>query len=77
MKKTIFLTMCFAILATFPSGSLFAHKTPGEKVDQAIDKTKEGYEHAKEKTKEGYEHAKERTKEKYNETLEKSKIKDL
>jgi hypothetical protein len=67
MKKTTFLLLFFGIagLATFGVSSLCAHKkTPGEKLDDAIDKTKDKIDDAKDWTKDKIDHAKDKVKDK-------------
>jgi uncharacterized protein YjbJ (UPF0337 family) len=61
MKKPLVALVCIA--GCLCSGSLFAfHKTPGEKLDNAIDKTKEKAEDAKDVVKEKCEDAKDAAK---------------
>lgn len=61
MKKTLLTLVC--VTGCLCSGSLFAcQKTPGEKLDNAIDKTKEKAEDVKDAVKDKYEDAKETAK---------------
>jgi len=49
------------------------HRTPGEKVDDAIDYTKDKVDEAKDKTKDTYDNVKERTKESIKNGIDKTK----
>ena len=49
------------------------HRTPGEKVDDAIDYTKDKYDEAKDKTKETYDKVKDKTKEGLKTGIDKTK----
>lgn len=61
MKKTLFTLFCMT--SCLCSGSLFAsNKTPGEKIDDAIDKTKEKAEELKDAAKQKAEELKEAAK---------------
>lgn len=82
MNKLKYIVFCgFAGLFILSSNFVSA-STPGEKLDDGIEKTKDAYENAKDKVKDTYDSAKDKTndyydsaKEKYNESLEKAKTK--
>ena len=71
MKKTLFTLVCMT--SCLCGGSLFASKTPGEKIDKAIEKTKEKAEDAKDAVKEKAEEAKDVVKEKWEDAKDVAK----
>ena len=72
-KQSFYAFMALFTFAT--AGSLFAKdKTAGEKVDRAIEKTKETAEAAKKKAKEGVDKAKEKAKEVKEKAKEKARL---
>jgi len=58
-SKILFASLFLSCCLAFAHGAIYA-KTPGEKVDSALDKAKEVYNDAKEKTKDAYNDAKDK-----------------
>jgi hypothetical protein len=80
-KKVLMLAfLSMACVVSFSGNSLFA-KTPGEKLDDTIEKTNYKYDHAKDKVEEKCDEAKHRAEENYKKAkdevkYEKNKAKD-
>lgn len=74
-NKLFLLLILSACLIGTQNTSLEAnqHRTPGEKVDDAIDYTKDKFDEAKDKTKDTYDKVKDKTKEGIKDGIDKTK----
>jgi hypothetical protein len=70
-RKILLSLACFTGCFCLTNGTLYAgHKTPGEKLDKAIDTTKEKANDAKEAAKNKYDETKQAAKETYSDAKE-------
>jgi hypothetical protein len=75
MKKINFFALFCGIICLMTISANSYAKTPGEKLDHAIDSTKDGFNNAKDNAKDKYDSTKEKVKDKYNDCLENAKTK--